>query len=270
MKKGISFVIVAIIFTFIGFYGSDISKYSSQDESILKTYANIAHDNYNDALLDAKELKNSIEKFSSNLNKQTFNEAKVAWLKSRESYGQTEIFRLSNGPIDNEEGWVAKYYGALEGQLNAWPLDEAMIDYTIDANGYKTSNNIISSRNSFKPSGEDSQSVNVKDITVEAITALNENGGDANVASGYHAIEFLLWGQDQDYNNFIADTVTKGALVSGQRPLRDFTTNKNAKRRLTYLKAVSQKIVDDLTTVKKAWSKRISENCDKDSTGCYR
>ena len=134
MKKGISFVIVAIIFTFIGFYGSDISKYSSQDESILKTYANIAHDNYNDALLDAKELKNSIEKFSSNLNKQTFNEAKVAWLKSRESYGQTEIFRLSNGPIDNEEGWVAKYYGALEGQLNAWPLDEAMIDYTIDAN----------------------------------------------------------------------------------------------------------------------------------------
>ena len=270
MKKGITFIIIAITFSFIGFYASDISKYTNQDKNLLKTYTNIAHDNYKDTLLDAKELKNSIEEFSLNPNKQTFNEAKIAWLKSRESYGQTEIFRLSNGPIDNEEGWVAQYYGALEGQINAWPLDEAMIDYTIDANGYKTSNNIINSKNNFKPSGEDSISINIKDITVETITELNENGGDNNVASGYHAIEFLLWGQDQDYSSFITDKITNGALISGQRPLSDFTTNKNAKRRLAYLQATSQKIVDDLTTLVKAWSKNISTNCEKDSTGCYR
>ena len=110
----------------------------------------------------------------------------------RINYGLSEIFRLSNGPIDAEEGWVADKYGALEGQLNAWPLDENMIDYTIDAKGNKTSGNIIDSRGMFNPGGENAEAVDVTTITKEAITKLNENGGEANVATGYHAIEFLF------------------------------------------------------------------------------
>lgn len=140
-----------------------------------------------------------------------------------------------------------------------------MIDYTIDANGKKTSGNIIDTKGEFNPGGEESTVVNVKDITVDALTALNENGGEANVSTGYHAIEFLLWGQDQDYSNFVKDSITKGALVAGQRPLSDFTSHKDAKRRLDYLKASSKKLVDDLQTVASAWKKEVKGN-----NGLYR
>ncbi|RXK11712.1 imelysin [Halarcobacter mediterraneus] len=233
---------------------TETAKTQQVKNSILTSYANIAKDNYNDALNDAKILKEAIDTFAKNPTEKTLEAAKEAWLSSRESYGQTEIFRLSNGPIDAEEGWVAEKYGALEGQLNAWPLDENMIDYTIDANGKKTSGNIIDTNGDFKPGGEGSSSVNVSNITVDALTSLNENGGEANVSTGYHAIEFLLWGQDQDYSNFVKDSITNGPLTAGQRPLSDFTSEKNAQRRLAYLKASAQKIVSDLETIANAWN----------------
>ncbi len=244
----------------------------SQQE-VLTTYANIALANYTDSLNDAKQLQTYINAFIKSPNAQTFANAKTAWLNSRESYGQSEIFRLSNTPIDAEEGWAEKAYGNLEGQINAWPLDENMIDYTTDANGKKTKGNIIDSKGKFTPQaaeGEEAKAVDVSKITVDTITDLNENGGEANVASGYHAIEFLLWGQDQDYNSMIADKVTHGAMVAGQRPLSDFTTDKLAQRRKAYLKAATDKLVNDLARVTSAWKTSVSQNCDADATGCYR
>ncbi len=243
-KTMITGLSLAAILALSGCTANNPSTAKVQSEpSLLEAYANIANDNYKDALNDAKLLQIAIDKFASNPTKDTLANAKAAWLISRESYGLTEAFRLSNGPIDAEEGWVADTYGALEGQINAWPLDENMIDYTIDAKGAKTSGNIIDTKGTFNPGGEGSSSVDVTNITVDAITALNENGGEANVATGYHAVEFLLWGQDQDYSNFVKDSITKGALTAGQRPLTDFTTDKDAPRRLAYLKASAQKIV---------------------------
>ncbi|MCT7910018.1 imelysin [Arcobacter lacus] len=232
----------------------------SKQASILEAYANIALDNYTNALKDAKSLKVAIDKFAKKPTQENFDAAKKAWLESRESYGSTEIFRLSNGPIDAEEGWVSDAYGALEGQINAWPLDENMIDYTIDAEGKLTSGNIIDTVGKFNPGGEDSKEVDVTKITVESLTDLNESGGEANVSTGYHAIEFLLWGQDQDYANFMDDNVTKGPMTAGQRPLTDFTTDKNAQRRLAYLKASSEKLVEDLEIVASAWKKEVKGN----------
>jgi len=229
----------------------------------LSTYATIASANYADALKDAKALQAAIDAFSNKPTKATLQAAKNAWLVSRESYGTTEIFRLSNGPIDAEEGWVAETYGAVEGELNSWPLDENMIDYTTDANSRRTS--IIDTKGLFTPSGEDVTAVDVSEITPDAISALNTNGGDANVAAGYHAIEFMLWGQDQDYNNMIEDAVTNGAMTAGQRPLTDFTTDKLAKRRLDYLNAVAVKLVDDLSLVSSAWADDVDGN-----KGLYR
>lgn len=242
----------------------------SSPHPVLKAYADIASDSYGNAEADVKKLQQRLSAFAKSPSAANFEAAKKAWLASRESYGQTEIFRLSNGPIDAEDGWVAETYGALEGQINAWPLDENMIDYTIDAEGHRTSSNIIDTTGLFNPGGEEAQAVDATHITAEVLAALNENGGDANVASGYHAIEFLLWGQDQDYADFRADTITRGALVAGQRPLEDFTTNPYAKRRLAYLTASADKLVGDLTTVNQAWSKQVSSNCDKDASGCYR
>lgn len=232
----------------------------AKQASILEAYANIALDNYTNALKDAKNLKVAIDKFAKAPTQENFDAAKKAWLDSRESYGSTEIFRLSNGPIDAEEGWIADAYGALEGQINAWPLDENMIDYTVDAEGKLTSGNIIDTVGKFNPGGEDSKEVDVTKITVDALTDLNENGGEANVSTGYHAIEFLLWGQDQDYANFMDDNITKGPMTAGQRPLTDFTTDKNSQRRLAYLKASSEKLVKDLETVTSAWKKEVKGN----------
>lgn len=241
------------------------SHEQSHAHAMLHTYADIAYQNYSDALQDAKKLQVAIHAFAKNPNRNTLATAKQVWLDSRESYGQTEVFRLSQGPIDAEEGWVAEAYGNLEGQLNAWPLDENMIDYTIDADGKRTRGNIIDSTGMFNPGGEDPVPVNVTVINENVITDLNENGGEANVASGYHAIEFLLWGQDQDYNNFTEDTVTHGAKVAGLRPLSDFTTDKFAKRRLAYLVAAADKMVKDLGLVTSAWAPQINGNA-----GLYR
>ncbi|AXX95776.1 MULTISPECIES: imelysin family protein [Arcobacter] len=232
----------------------------TQVKSILEAYSDIALANYSDALKDAKALKTAIDTFSKNPTQANLDMAKKAWLESRESYGQTEIFRLANGPVDAEEGWVAEAYGSLEGQINAWPLDENMIDYTVDADGKLTSGNIIDTVGKFNPGGEESKEVDVTKITADALTELNENGGDANVSTGYHAIEFLLWGQDQDYSNFMTDGITKGAMTAGQRALTDFTTDKNAKRRLAYLQAVTTKLVDDLTVITSAWEKNVKGN----------
>lgn len=234
-------------------------------QDVLKTYAGQAHQFYANSVKDLEALQTAINAFASQPNQATLDAAKAAWLQSRESYGLTEIFRLSEGPIDAEEGWVAEAYGALEGQINAWPLDEHMIDYTLDADNKRTSGNIIDTIGKFTPGGEEAAEVDVTEITVEAITELNENGGEANVASGYHAIEFLLWGQDQDYNNFLEDQITKGAKTAGQRPLSDFTSDPFAKRRLAYLQAATNKLLADVKTVAEAWDDKVDGN-----KGLYR
>ncbi len=235
------------------FWGNDKHK-------ILTTYADIVIANYEDALNDAKTMQASIKNFTLNPTSMNMGNAKAAWLVARESYGQTEAFRLSNGPIDAEEGWHAQKYGAPEGQLNAWPLDENMIDYTIDARGNKTAGNIIDTKGAFTPNGDKSKSVNIATITPDAIAALNENGGDANVATGYHAIEFLLWGQDQDYASFLKDGITRGALTAGKRTIADYTTVANANRRKQYLNAAATLIVSDLASMVSAWQKNDDSN----------
>ena len=243
----------------------------TQKLSVLTTYAEIAEANYNDALSDAQALQTAIDTFAATPTDETLAAAQSAWLNARESYGTTEAFRLSGGPIDAEEGY-GLLYGAPEGQINAWPLDENMIDYTeTSAGAERTSGNIIDTVGVFTPGGDDATAVDVTTITADTLASLNENGGDANVASGYHAIEFLLWGQDQDYESFIDDTITPGATTAGERPVEDFTTEANAARRLSYLQAAAELLVSDLTTVAAAWTDVTPTDCTTlPATGCYR
>jgi len=212
---------------------------SATIKTALTAYADHALDSYTTARTDAITLQTALKAFTDAPTEATLQSAKEAWLKSRESYGITEALRLSEGPIDAESGYGATF-GAPEGQMNAWPLDENYIDYTTDKNGNVTSGNIIDGNNT---------------INKTSIAALNEVGGEANVATGYHAIEFLLWGQDQDYGSFIADNITNGALKAGERAVTDFTTAANANRRKAYLNATAELLVDDLTSMVEAWGK---------------
>lgn len=221
---------------------------------VLTSYADLAIKGYTDSLRDAKLLESAVKVFTANPTEDSLQSAKEAWLVARESYGPTEIFRLSNGPIDAEEGF-ASTFGAPEGQLNAWPLDENMIDYTSDTNGkIAGAKNIINTPTKFTPVGDEPQEVDTSIINTATISALNENGGDANVATGYHAVEFLLWGQDQDYGSFVADNITHGALKAGARPVTDYTTETNAQRRKDYINASATLIVSDLQSMVDAWT----------------
>jgi len=192
---------------------------------VVNNYADIVLANYEDAHNDALMLQAKIDEFLTSPNETTLEAAQEAWLNARESYGQTEAFRFYGGPIDNEDG--------PEGQLNAWPLDEAYIDYVVG--GAESNANIINSPDVFP------------DINANMISELNEQGSETNVSSGYHAIEFLLWGQD----------LSEGP-GGGERPYTDYlTTNEgtasNQDRRSTYLNEVTKLLVADLSSLVQEW-----------------
>jgi putative iron-regulated protein len=145
--------------------------------------------------------------------------AQDAWLAAREPYGQTESYRFYDGPIDNPED-------GPEGRINAWPLDEAYIDYVIG----NPQAGIINNPTEFPT------------LSKELIAEQNEKGAEENISTGYHAIEFLLWGQD---------TSSDGP---GARPVADYLAGSaNFDRRGQYLQIVSELLVDDLQFVSDAW-----------------
>ena len=210
------------------------------DNEILVNYSNIAEAKYKDALILAKEMHSSIEKFMNNTNESNFIAVKDSWLKARTIYQQTEVFRFGNPLVDD---W--------EGKVNAWPLDEGLIDYVDNTNYYPSENdfsnfNVIANKK-LKVEGEliDASVINPKLLS----NKLHEIGGnEANVATGYHAIEFLLWGQDLNGNE----------SGSGNRPFTDFDleacTNDNCDRRREYLVAASQLLIEDLQYIQSVWS----------------
>lgn len=215
-------------------------------KAVIKHYTEMVYAVFSDSLSTAKTLQGAIDAFLATPNDETLKAAKAAWVAARVPYLQSETFRFGNTIIDD---W--------EGQVNAWPLDEGLIDYVDASYEHALGNpggtaNIIA--NTEIQVGEDK--VDVKDITAEKLASLNELGGsEANVATGYHAIEFLLWGQDLNGTG-------PGA---GARPASDYLEGKGAtgghnERRRAYLKAVTQLLVDDLETMVGNWKPGVADN----------
>lgn len=212
-------------------------------QEIMTTYADIAHAGYEDSLITAKALKARIEALIKTPTAETLAAAREAWVAARVPYQQTEVYRFGNEVVDN---W--------EGRVNAWPLDEGLIDY-VSADSYGDSSdendlytaNVIANK-SIKIGGK---TVDASVIDKKLIAETLHEAGDveANVASGYHAIEFLLWGQDLNGTG-------KGA---GNRPATDFDTqncsNGNCDRRIAYLTAATDLLIDDLGEMVAEWGK---------------
>ena len=216
------------------------SVHAADNNAILANYADIALAGYQDALTTAETLDAAIAAFLAAPGDDTLAAAKTAWLAARVPYQQTEAFRFGNAIVDD---W--------EGRVNAWPLDEGLIDYVdasygteSDDNGLYTANVIAST--SLSINGE---TVEILEITPEVIAeTLQEAGGvEANVASGYHAVEFLLWGQDLNGTD----------AGAGARPASDFSldscTNGNCDRRRQYLSSASALLVADLEEMVGNW-----------------
>jgi putative iron-regulated protein len=241
MKKQIKSVLILSCLAIVGIACSseDTTEDNILDPTIaievkkkefVTNYTNIVFASYADALNKLNELKTAVDTFVATPNENTFQTAKDTWLASREPYGQTEAYRFYDGPIDGGEG-------APEGYINAWPLDEALIDYvTTGTGGQDLSDdrqNIINNKEKY-PS-----------LTKETLKELSGyDSNESNVTVGFHAIEFLLWGQD---NTQPSDK------MAGQRELTDFTTATNAVRRGEYLVAVTALLVDDVKSVVDQW-----------------
>ncbi|MGF1682366.1 imelysin family protein [Photobacterium minamisatsumaniensis] len=213
---------------------------------VVEHYADIAHAVYSDSLATAQSLDKAIDSLIASPSQDSLEKARKAWKQARVPYQQSEVFRFGNAVVDD---W--------EGQLNAWPLDEGLIDYVADDYQYELGNegaqaNIVASQ-SIQVGN---RKVSAAKITPELLADLNEIGGsEANVATGYHAIEFLLWGQDLNGTG-------EGA---GERPYTDFAygeacTNDNCDRRREYLKATSVLLQRDLSWMEQQWSANSTTN----------
>jgi putative iron-regulated protein len=209
--------------------------------AVVKTYADIAQAGYEDSLSTARELDAAIDALIAAPTEQTLEAARAAWKRARVPYQQTEAYRFGNAIVDD---W--------EGKVNAWPLDEGLIDYVDPSYGTESDENTLYTANVIAhPAIEiDGASVDASKITPELLaTKLQEAGGiEANVATGYHAIEFLLWGQDLHGTG-------PGA---GERKATDYDikncTNGNCDRRAAYLKAAADLLVSDLGEMAGNWA----------------
>jgi putative iron-regulated protein len=208
-------------------------------EEVTKSYADLALAGFQDTVSTAQTLQVAVAALIATPSEDTLQAARAAWIAARVPYLQTEAFRFGNPIVDD---W--------EGRVNSWPLDEGLIDYV--SADYGNEENTLATLNviatpKFTLSGVE---IDATTITPELIaeTLHEADGIEANVASGYHAIEFLLWGQDLNGTG-------PGA---GARPYTDYAvgeacTGGNCDRRAAYLQAATDLLVADLQEMASNW-----------------
>jgi len=220
--------------------------YAVTHEQVLTTYANIAHAVYQDSAISARALQVKIDDFLAAPDESGLAEVRQAWIAARVPYQQSEVFRFGNAIVDD---W--------EAQLNAWPLDEGLIDYVADSYQPQLGNpggqlNIIATNTVQLGRTQ----LDLSTLSPPLLASLNELGGsEVNVATGYHAIEFLLWGQDLNGTD-------SGA---GDRPYTDFLqgegcTHGHCQRRADYLRTVTALLVSDLEYMVGQWAPGRDDN----------
>src|SRR5262245_5107037 len=186
-------------------------------QSVVAHYAALVYASYDDALGGVRKLAGAIDHFVASPSDEGLRRARQAWIDARVPYAQTEAYRFYDGPID-----------AVEGLINSWPIDENLIDYV---DGDATAG-VINHPDRYPA------------ITTELIASLNEKGGEKNITAGFHAIEFLLWGQDLNDDG------------PGQRSYEDYVDGRaeNPSRRREYLRQAARLLVHDLETVIAEWA----------------
>ena len=206
--------------------GCSGAHHSEQRSAAALTYADIVFASYQDSLIAAEQLRLALAAFTASPSEESLALAREAWLAAREPYGQTEAYRFYGGPIDDEDG--------PEALINAWPLDEAYIDSVVG----DATTGIINAVDEHP------------ELTAELLISSNEAGAEENVSTGYHAIEFLLWGQD------LSET------GPGSRPFTDYVEGEgtNASRRARYLNLVADVLVSHLEELVAAWDPSGTDN----------
>jgi putative iron-regulated protein len=216
-----------------GCSGSDDTGPAQAD--VVANYATFVSANYADVLAGAQQLDTAVHAFTDAPSERTLGAARKAWIASRAPYALSEAYRFSQGPIDNDDQSDDIPDGP-EPLINSWPLDESYIDYVVGPKGDILNTGIINLPDDFP----------TIDASVLADANANPTVGETSISTGYHAIEFLLWGQDLSVDG------------PGDRPFTDYVTDgtgtaENQDRRAEYLLTVSDLLVTNLTTVNDAW-----------------
>jgi len=196
---------------------------------VVQNYAANLYSAYSASVDDETAFQSDVTAFLAHPTESTLKVARDSWLRSREHYMLTEGARFYEGPIDVDPP-------NHEALINSWPLDEAFIDYA------------VSKKNGMVD--EDAGIVNRPDllaeITAEGLASLNGSEGEPeNVSVGYHAIEFLLWGQ------------ALHKVGAGTRPATDYVIggpSKNPDRRADYLRVAVEGVISELSAVRDAWA----------------
>jgi putative iron-regulated protein len=185
---------------------------------VVREYALLLDANYKDSVVEVTAMKSAIDAFVAAPTAEGLAACQNAWLSAHKWYGVGEVSRFYGGPIDQ-----------LQGGMNEWPIDESFIDYT----GQDPQGGIINNATTYPQ------------ITAQVLATADEKGGLENLSTGFHAIEFLLWGQ--------RPTQTQGP---GTRPIADFVDggSSNADRRRTYLQVVTSMLLDDTRTLESQWN----------------
>jgi putative iron-regulated protein len=217
------------------------TAFAQSASDVLDTYADIAEAGYADSLTAAQALQEAVTALIETPSADTMQATRTAWLEARVPYQQTEVFRFGNAIVDD---W--------EGKVNAWPLDEGLIDYVDGAYGGPTDENQFAALNvianpTLTLSGTEIDASTITPALLED-TLHEVDGVEANVATGYHAVEFLLWGQDLNGHGDRA----------GDRPWTDYAqgdacTNGNCDRRAENLAAATDLLVSDLEWMAAQW-----------------
>ncbi|WP_027039592.1 imelysin family protein [Mesorhizobium ciceri] len=216
------------------------AKAETDAKAVIKTYSDIALAKYEDSLTTAQTLDKAVDALLATPSVETLNAARDAWKASRVPYQQTEVYRFGNKIVDD---W--------EGKVNSWPLDEGLIDYVAKSYGTESDANALYTANVIanKEIEINGKKVDASKLSPEFLSGTLQGAGgiEANVATGYHAIEFLLWGQDLHGTG-------PGA---GERPFTDYDlkncTGGNCDRRAEYLKSASDLLVSDLQEMVGNW-----------------
>jgi putative iron-regulated protein len=192
---------------------TDADAFNYDATQQIDAYIDLAFKSYEKAADDAKLLQAAVDAFLDAPSDDTLKAARQAWLAARPAYLKTEAFRFYGGPID-----------AVESEINAWPVNEAYID---------------SVRGKADAGLVNDPSVK---LDVDTLEGLNQKQDEADVTIGWHAVEFLLWGQDES------------ATGPGNRPYTDYIAGQaSTDRRRQYLKLVTHQLAKELHDLEESW-----------------
>ncbi|AOP35252.1 peptidase M75 [Leptospira tipperaryensis] len=204
---------------------------------VIDRYLQLGYESYDQSYKDAVTLQTAVTAFAAAATPSAADHTnlKNLYVIARASYLVTEAFRFSSGPIDNSDavgcGAAADGSGSseCEGLLNAWPLDESAIDNYIAGAGATTYTAILAVNGNATATGA------------------TEGNDEKVVTVGWHAVEYLLWGQDLSNAGV--------NQISGQRPVSDFANaTAGGARRKAYLKAITDAMVVQLKLIRDQFS----------------